>query len=100
MEFQHKLALRQETCRLIQLQGANPRHHKEAVILTVHPCRIAGRNVLETETDEKGFCLHCGSRMTQLNLKEAAYDPGEEPVYIEQGSWRRTPGQEQTAQAA
>ena len=94
LELRHKLALRQETCRLIQLQGANPKHHKEAVILTVHPCRIAGRNVLETETDEKGFCLYCGSPMTQFNLKETAYDPGEEPVYIEQGSWRRTLRQE------
>ena len=94
LELRHKLALRQETCRLIRLQGANPRHHRDAIILTVHPCRIAGRNVLETETDEKGFCLHCGSRMTQLNVKEAAYDPGEEPVYIEPGSWRRGPRQE------
>ena len=92
LEFRCKLALRRETCRLIRLQGANPRHHRDAIILTVHPCWIAGRNVLETETDEKGFCLHCGSRMTQLNLKEAAYDPGEEPVYIERGSWRRPRG--------
>ena len=89
--IQYRLALRRMVSELIQAQGANPRHHKDAVLLETHLCRLTGTHLTRADADEHGRCPHCTLRLDQFSLTARAFDPGDPPVPIAPGSWRKQP---------
>ena len=99
-EWRHRLYLRERTEELIRAQGANPRHHKRAIIMLVHPCRIAGAYITQEQADKDGRCPHCTVPLDSLTLREAAFDPGDQPAHIAPGTWRRTRPNRQQADSA
>lgn len=90
--IQYRLALRQLLCQLIKTQGANPRHHKRAVILETHLCPLTGTHLTKDDADEAERCPHCTLRLDQFSLTARAFNPGAPPALIAPGTWRRQPG--------
>ena len=94
--IQYRLALRRMVSELIRAQGANPRHHKNAVLLETHLCPLTGTHLTRADADERGRCPHCTLRLNQFSLTARAFDPapvpGDPPVLIAPGTWRHQPG--------
>ena len=95
--IQYRRALRRAVYDLIKAQGANPRHHRDALRLETHVCPRTGEHLTRQDGDDEGRCPHCTLRLDQFSLKARAYDPGEPPVFIEPGSWRRQPHRQERA---
>ena len=98
--IQYRLALRRMVSELIRTQGANPRHHKDAVLLETHLCRLTGTHLARADADEHGRCPHCTLRLDQFSLTARAFDPapvpGDAPVLIAPATWRRQRGRRPT----
>ena len=90
--IQYRLALRRMVSDLIRAQGANPRHHKDAVLLETHLCPLAAAHLTRDQADERGRCPHCTLRLDQFSLTARAFDPGDPPVLIAPGTSRRQRG--------
>ena len=89
--IQYRLALRQMVSQLIRDQGANPRHHKRAILLETHLCPLTGTHLTRDDANEQGRCPHCTLRLDQFSLTARAFDPGNPPELIAPGSWRHQP---------
>ena len=100
--IQYRLALRQMVCELIRAQGANPRRHKNALLLETHLCPLTGTHLTRDDADEHGRCPHCTLRLDQFSLTARAFDPapvaGDPPVLIAPGTWRLQPERERRTQ--
>ena len=96
-EWRYRLYLREKTEELIRAQGANPRHHKRAIIMLAHPCRLAGACITEGQADQDGKCPHCTVQLDSFTLREVAFDPGDQPACIAPGTWRQNRPDHQTA---
>ena len=95
-EWRYRLYLREKTEELIRAQGANPRHHKRAIIMLVHPCQPAGAYITQDQADQDGKCPHCTVPLDSFTLREAAFDPGDQPAHIAPGTWRQNRSSRQT----
>ena len=89
--IQYRLALRRRINDLIRQQGANPRHHRSAVLLETHHCPRSGLHITADQADEYRGCPHCALRLDQFSLKARAFDPVCPPVLIGPGTWRKQP---------
>lgn len=87
--IQYRLALRRRVAALIRDQGANPRHHKDAILLTTHLCPRTGLHLTQEQADDDGNCPHCSIRLERFSLKDRAFDPGNPPRLIAPGTWKR-----------
>lgn len=89
--IRYRLALRRMVSQLIRDQGANPRHHKQAIVLETHLCPLTGAHLTRDDADEEGRCPNCARRLDQFSLTPRAFDPGDPPALIAPGPWRRQP---------
>lgn len=97
--IQQRHSLRRAVSGLVRAQGANPRRHKNALLLQTHLCPMAGIHVTREDGDERGRCPHCQRQLDSSSLTARAFDPGDPPELIAPGVWKLQPSRPRQQQA-